>query len=101
MRGNLIRKFLVILIIILPAISYTGCKKQKKCGCGKDVLFTITNQPAYVYFNDTGSIMYMSAVGDPYSTYHFCNPVEMYEKLAPADGMAPAEFQIRTADLLL
>jgi hypothetical protein len=81
MRGTLIRKILVILIIVLPAISYSGCKKQKKCGCGKDVLYTLTNQSAYVYFNETGNVMYMMAVGDPYSTYHFCNPVEMFEKV--------------------
>jgi hypothetical protein len=81
MKVNFIRKILVILIIILPAISYSGCKKQKKCGCGKDELFTLTNQSAYVYFNETGNVMYMSTVGDPYSTYHFCNPTEMFPKV--------------------
>lgn len=81
LKSNLIKTILVILIIAIPAFSYTGCKKQKKCGCGKDVLFTYTNQPAYVYFSETGSIMYMSVVGDPYSTYHFCNPAEMFEEI--------------------
>jgi hypothetical protein len=78
---RLIRKMLVLMIILLPAFSYSGCKKQKKCGCGKDVLYTITNQGAYVYWNETGTVISMQAVGDPYSTYTFCNPDEMYTKV--------------------
>ena len=69
------------MIILLPAFSYTGCKKQKKCGCGKDVLYTLTNQSAYVYFSETGGIMTLQTVGDPYSTYSFCNPDEMFPKV--------------------
>jgi hypothetical protein len=79
--GNLLRKILVILIIVLPAISYSGCKKQKKCGCGKDVLFSFTNEPCYVYFNETGTIITLQTVNDMYSQYTFCNPVEIFPKL--------------------
>jgi hypothetical protein len=81
MRNNLVRKIFVILIIILPVFSFSDCKKQKKCGCGKDVLFTFTDEPCNVYFNDTGTIIYLQTIGDPYSTYSFCNPVEMYPEL--------------------
>jgi predicted small secreted protein len=81
MKVNLIRKIAVILIIVLPAFSYTGCKKQKKCGCGKDVLFSFTNQPCNVYYSESGSVIYLQTVGDPYSTYSFCNPAEMYPKI--------------------
>jgi len=82
MRGNTLRKILVALIIIAPIIPYTGCKKQAKCGCGKDVLFTLTNSQAYIYYNETGTNISFQLLGDPYSTYYFCNPSEMFPNLA-------------------
>ena len=84
MKGNTLRKILVALIIIAPVFSYTGCKKQAKCGCGKDVLVTLTNTSASVVFNDTYSLLYFQIVGDPYSYYYFCNPSEMISNLADA-----------------
>jgi hypothetical protein len=81
MKSNLIRKLFVVLIIMLPAFTNTDCKKQKKCGCGKDVLFSFTNRLCSVYYNDTGTIIYLQTVGDPYSNYTFCNPVEMYPEV--------------------
>ena len=74
----LLRKILVVLVIMLPLFSSTDCKKQKKCGCGKDVLFTLTDEPSNVYFNPEGTIMSLQTVGDAYSTYTFCNPGEMF-----------------------
>lgn len=76
MRMTIIRKMLVIMIIAAPLISYSGCKKQAKCGCGKDVLFTLTNTVSHVYWT-TGSIVWFQTVSDPYSYYYFCNPSEM------------------------
>lgn len=81
MTGNILRKIVVALIIIAPLISYTGCRKQAKCGCGKDVLLTLTGTSANVYFNTTGTILYFQVLGDLYSTYNFCNPSEMFSKL--------------------
>jgi hypothetical protein len=89
MRGNCIRKILVALIIILPVFPYSGCKKQVKCGCGKDVLYTLTNTSANVVFNETGSYIYFQVVGDPYSYYYLCNPSEMFPKLAEAKSGDP------------
>jgi len=82
MNLNILRKIFIILIIAAPAISYSGCKKQAKCGCGKDVLFTLTNQRAHVYFNETYTLIYFTTSNDPYSTFNFCNPSEMKSKLA-------------------
>ena len=82
MRMNIFRKMLVILIIAAPAVSYSGCKKQAKCGCGKDVILTLTNQLSYVYFNETGTVITFVPLVDPYSQYNFCNPSEMFPKLA-------------------
>jgi hypothetical protein len=84
MRGNTLRKIFVAMIIFAPVFSYTGCKKQAKCGCGKDVLFSFAETSANIYFNATGSIMYFQTLGDLYSTYNFCNPSEMFPNLADA-----------------
>jgi hypothetical protein len=77
MKINIIRKLAILLIFVAPVVSYSGCKKQAKCGCGKDVLFTLTNARAHVYWTTTSNI-YFQLVSDPYSTYYFCNPTEMY-----------------------
>ena len=82
MKANLLRKILAILIIIAPVVSYSGCKKQAKCGCGKDVLFTLTNARAHVFFNEKGTNIYFTNLSDPYSTYYFCNPSEMFPKMS-------------------
>jgi len=78
---RLIRKLIVILIIIAPVLSYQGCKKQPKCGCDGDVLFALSQTSATVYWNETGTNISFSRLDDPYSTYNFCNPGEMFPKL--------------------
>jgi hypothetical protein len=80
MRSYMIRKFLVAIIIIAPVFSYSGCKKQAKCGCDGDTLFTLTNTQATVYYNATGTNITFTTTADPYSTYNFCNPGEMFPK---------------------
>jgi len=81
MRGHIIRKLLVILIVIIPIFSSADCKKQAKCGCNGDVLFSLTQTSATLYWTDGGSI-YFYPLNDPYSQYNFCNPSEMFPKLA-------------------
>jgi hypothetical protein len=83
MRIQTIRRILVVLIILTPVFSYTGCKKQAKCGCGKDVLFTLTGTSANIYWSSSASISFQT-LGDIYSTYIFCNPSEMYPNLVDA-----------------
>jgi hypothetical protein len=82
MRVHIIRKLFVALIIIAPIVSYTGCKKQAKCGCDGDILFNLTKAPATVYYNETGTSIYFQPLSEPYSTYNFCNPGEMFPKFA-------------------
>jgi hypothetical protein len=77
---KLLRKIIILIIFITPAISYTGCKKQNKCGCGKDILFDLTLQPANVYW-ETGSSISFRFSSEPYSTYNFCNPTEMFKTM--------------------
>jgi len=80
MKGNILNKILVLMIFVAPAVSYSGCKKQAKCGCGKDVLFTLTNEPSNVFW-ETGSNISFRRLADPYSTYNFCNPSEMFKTM--------------------
>lgn len=80
MRGNIIRKILVVLIIIIPVFSSTDCKKQPKCGCEGDVLYSLTLSQAAVYYNETGTSITFSTLDNPYNSYNFCNPGEMFPK---------------------
>jgi hypothetical protein len=79
--NKILRKLLVLMVIVLPLFAGTDCKKQAKCGCDGDMLFTLTREQARVYFNETGSNIYFSTLNNPYSTYYFCNPGEMFSKL--------------------
>jgi len=81
MRVHILRKILVVFIFFAPVISYSGCKKQAKCGCDGDVLFSLTSEPATVYYNETGTNIQFITLADSYSTYYFCNPTEMFPKL--------------------
>jgi hypothetical protein len=83
MKGSIIRKLIIISIILAPLFSYEGCKRQAKCGCGKDVLRTITSVSANVYWTSPENITFY-LVGNPYSPYYFCNPSEMYPSLKDA-----------------
>jgi hypothetical protein len=80
MRRNIIRKILVVIIFIAPVVSYSGCKKQAKCGCDGDVLYSLTRTQASVYYTEGGGTIYFQTLSDPYSTYYFCNPAEMFPK---------------------
>jgi len=80
---RLLRKTLVIIVVFAPLFTNTDCKKQKRCGCGKDVLSQLINSPSNVYFDSENStIITMQRLVDPYSFYTFCNPDEIMPKLA-------------------
>jgi len=81
MNKTILCKIFVVLIILVPVFSDSGCKKQAKCGCGKDVLFTFTKESASVTFNATGTTIVVTLPSDPYSTYTFCNPSEMWPSI--------------------
>jgi hypothetical protein len=80
MNINIIRKIFVVAIIVAPVFSYSGCKKQARCGCDGDVLYTLTNEQATVYYNEAGTSITFTPVNNPYATYNFCNPSEMFPK---------------------
>ena len=76
----LINKILTVIIILLPVVYWSGCKKQAKCGCDKkDVVATIDSlllDHSDIYYTDSTNAVFQMG----YNTYYFCNPVEMYSK---------------------
>lgn len=71
--------------MVAPVFTITDCRKQEKCGCNGDSLFTLDREQAKVYFNETGTnISFTRVNGSPYDTYYFCNPGEMFPKLKDA-----------------
>jgi hypothetical protein len=80
MKFAILRKSIIFLIILTPLIIDLGCKKQKKCGCGKDVIFTLTldaDRPyiyANVYYTESSKTAYFYSSLYSGSTFYFCNP---------------------------
>ncbi|MDX9810782.1 MAG: hypothetical protein RBU28_00220 [Bacteroidales bacterium] len=81
MAVKILRRLLVVVIIVIPLLVDMGCKKQARCGCGKDILFDLNKEPAKVFFNEDYSSAQFSPVSNAYATYYFCNPGEMKSKL--------------------
>jgi hypothetical protein len=81
MIGKTLRKIIIFLIITAPIVSYEGCKKQAKCGCGNDVQGSFIDNSFYIYYNDTYSTMYLQLVGDLYDYYYPCSPSKVISKL--------------------
>lgn len=86
MRGYFIRKLLLSLIIIVPVFSSTDCKKQPKCGCEGDMLFTLSKTQAMVYFNEDGTSISFQTLNDSYSSYNICNPSDMFPGMSDANS---------------
>jgi hypothetical protein len=79
MKVYILGKILVVLIILAPVLSFNSCKKQEKCGCDGDKLFSITDyllDYSQLYVLSNGSTIQFS---EGYDTYIFCNPNTMYE----------------------
>jgi hypothetical protein len=81
MNGKIFRRIIVSIVIILPLFISNDCKKQAKCGCEGDVLFSYVKEPSTVTFNDTGTSITFVPVSNPYSYFYFCNPGEKFSDL--------------------
>jgi hypothetical protein len=69
-----ISRILFVIIILSPFIFQQSCKKQVKCGCGKDVIFTLEDAQVIVQYNEaTNSALFYPVVSTG-ATYYFCNP---------------------------
>jgi hypothetical protein len=81
MKSNILQKSIIVLIIIAPLIADLGCKKQPKCGCGKDVIFELTDGAANVYYSESSRTAYFYSATSSGSTYYFCNPGKWIDTL--------------------
>ncbi|MDR2886501.1 MAG: hypothetical protein LBV26_00605 [Bacteroidales bacterium] len=78
---RLLKKMLVAVVISAPLFISTDCKKQKQCGCGKDIIQSPADAVFYVYFKpgDMASIYMTPSSG--IDIYTLCNPDEILPKL--------------------
>ena len=81
MKPVIIRKSIIVLIILAPLIADLGCRKQPKCGCGKDEVFEITDGSATVYYILDSKSAYFYSIESSGSTYYFCNPGKWIDSL--------------------
>ncbi|MFH0843796.1 MAG: hypothetical protein V1903_14420 [Bacteroidota bacterium] len=92
MKSRLIRKIIIALIFLLPAISFNSCKKQVRCGCDGDILSSITDYimdySSITYSSNGGTASFAIFNGMSYDYYHFCNPNEMYERYLDLEGQS-------------
>ncbi len=90
MTSYIIRKLFIVVIIILPVLFFQGCKKQVKCGCGNDILFSIDNElmnyESLMYSTNGESASFLIYNGIYYDTYIFCNPEEMFSTYTDLAG---------------
>ncbi|MBM3419867.1 MAG: hypothetical protein FJY11_01900 [Bacteroidetes bacterium] len=87
-QHSILRKILVAAIIIFPLVADSSCKKQPKCGCGKDVILTLSKEPARIYFDVENNTLSFSPILNPYATYYPCNPSDWIPYLS--DFTSPA-----------
>jgi YHS domain-containing protein len=81
MKFNILRKSIIILIILTPLITDQGCKKQPKCGCGKDVIFTLTDAQVLVQYTESSKTAVFYPTVNTGETYYFCNPGKWIDTL--------------------
>jgi hypothetical protein len=78
---KILRKFIILVLFLLPLLAYQGCKKQPKCGCGKDVIFELKQSQCVVTSLSEGFISFISDM-NPAATFYFCNPDEWADTLS-------------------
>jgi hypothetical protein len=66
------------LLLLFPG---QGCKKQPKCGCGKDMIFELKDAQVLVQYFETTSTAIFYPVMSTGSTYYFCNPGQWIDSL--------------------
>jgi len=68
-------------IIFILLVSFGGCKKQAKCGCGKDTVITLTDAQVMVTYNAQMNTAIFYTIYSANSTYYFCNPSQWMDSL--------------------
>jgi hypothetical protein len=81
MKSINLRKLAIVIIFLAPLIFDQGCKKQKKCGCGKDVIFELIDGQVNVFYLEASRTAYFYSTASSGSTYYFCNPGQWIDTL--------------------
>jgi len=81
MKSKFLYKFFLTVFIIFPLVFNIECKKQPKCGCGKDVIFTLNDEPVSLRYNESSNSIIFSTTLNPYATYYFCNPSQWMDSV--------------------
>ncbi len=83
MRTNIPRNIIFVLIFVVSFFTDSGCKKQAKCGCDGDAIYSLDQQKVNISFNtETQTIYSFQTQDNPYESYNFCNPGEWYPKIS-------------------
>lgn len=81
MKSKILQKITILSVILIIVLLYYGCKKQPKCGCGKDMIFELTDAQVLVqYIEASSTVVFYPSTGSG-STYYFCNPTEWIDSL--------------------
>ena len=81
MKSNILKKITIISVIVIIALLYYGCKKQPKCGCGKDMIYELTDAQVLVqYIEASSTVVFYPSTGTG-STYYFCNPTDWIDSI--------------------
>jgi hypothetical protein len=81
MKSRLAGRLFIIVLFILPLLTYEGCKKQPKCGCGKDIIINLDEVQVIVQFDTASHTAIFTPVYTTGSTYYFCNPGQWMDSL--------------------
>jgi hypothetical protein len=81
MKSRLAGKILIVMLFIAPLFAYQGCKKQAKCGCGKDIIYNLNELQVMVQYDSTSHTAVFYPVYTTGSTYYFCNPGQWMDSL--------------------
>jgi hypothetical protein len=91
MKNKPVLKIFLAALFVCSAVTYGGCKKQAKCGCGKDVVQNLTEVQVMVQYNASSNTAIFYPVYSTGATYYFCNPGQWMDSLK----------KLNTADYLL
>ncbi len=70
---------LLIMFLVSLSVNY-GCNKEK-CGCDDgDILFTLKDEPGFIYYDEGTKYAYFTP-RDIYGNFTLCNPVEKWDMI--------------------
>jgi hypothetical protein len=81
MKRGILRKLIFASLFFLSLITYEGCKKQAKCGCGKDIIHNLDSMQVLVQYNESANTAIFYPVYSTGATYYFCNPGQWMDSL--------------------